>query len=254
MGMVQPLPRRPKKASLRRYLILLKVILIAAFAVYAFYYFSQSSFFALKQIEVRGQKHLSPGEVSKESGLSDGMNIFQLNLDQAKKRLLTDPWIAGVELRRQLPNTVEIDVQERQPRALLLEGQRWLVLDQNGVCIDIPSSLLLYSLPIITGFVPRAADPGRQVSANPALLAVLAAMDPSVEDFFSEVDIANPDSLMAYTRDGIPVYLGDSHDLHSKLLTAQSLVVNLNDPGAVDYMDLRSFQAPAVKYKAGNKT
>ena len=157
----------------------------------------------------RDSKHLSPGEVSKESGLSDGMNIFQLNLDQAKKRLLTDPWIAGVELRRQLPSTVEIDIQERQPRALLLDGQRWLVLDQNGVCIDSLSSPHLFSLPIITGLVPGSTDPGRQVSDSPALLAVLAAMDLSVEDFFSEVDIANPDSLIAYTRDGIPVYLGD---------------------------------------------
>ena len=55
--------------------------------------------------------------------------------------------------------------------------------------------------------------------------------------------------MIAYTRDGIPMLLGDTHDLHSKLLIAQSLVANLNDPQAVAYMDLRSAQAAAVKYK-----
>jgi cell division protein FtsQ len=249
MGKVQPGARRPGKAALRGLFTLFKVILIAAFVVYALYYFSQSSFFALQKIEVRGQKHLTPGEVTGQSGLSDGVNIFQVNLDQAQKRLLTDPWIAGATLRRQLPNGIEIDIEERQPSALLLAGQHWLVLDRNGVCIDNLTSPRLYSLPIITGLTPDTTEPGKQVSASPILPVVLAAIDLSVEDFFSEVDVANSASLVAYTRDGIPVLLGDTHDLHSKLLMAQSLVANLNDPGAVEYMDLRSAQAAAVKYK-----
>jgi cell division protein FtsQ len=254
MGKVQPAAvKRPRKASLRRYLTIFKVILIASFVVYALYFFSQSQFFALKEIDVRGQKHLTPGEVSGESGLGKGTNIFQLNLDQARKRLLTDPWIAAATLRCQLPNRVEIDIEERQPVALLLAGQRWLVLDRSGVCIDSAVSLRLYSLPIITGLTPDTTDPGKRVSASPVLQAVLTAMDLSVEDFFSEVDIANPNSLVAYTRDGIPVLLGDSHDLHAKLLTAQSLIVNMTGTGAVAYMDLRSAQAPAVKYESGTK-
>jgi cell division septal protein FtsQ len=67
------------------------------------------------------------------------------------------------------------------------------------------------------------------------------------------VDVADPNNLLAYTREGTPVMLGDSHDLHAKLLTAQSLVANINDIGDVAYMDMRSAQAPAVKYKSGTK-
>lgn len=249
MGKVRSDARRPRKATLRVFLTLFKAILIAAFVVYALYYFSQSSFFALRKIEVRGQNHLTPGEVTAQSGLSDGMNIFQVNLDQARVHLLADPWIAGAVLRRQLPNRVEIAIEERQPSALLITGQYWLVLDRNGVCIDNPTSPRLYSLPIITGLTPDTTEPGKQISASPVLPVVLAALDLSVEDFFSEVDLANPESLIAYTRDGIPIYLGDSQNLHSKLLTAQSLMANLNDPGSVAYIDLRSDQAPAVKYK-----
>ena len=91
MGKVRTGARRPRKAALRFFLTLFKAILIAVFVVYALYYFSQSSFFALQKIEVRGQQHLTPGEVTGQSGLSDGVNIFQVNLDQARERLLTDP-------------------------------------------------------------------------------------------------------------------------------------------------------------------
>jgi len=244
------LRRGPKNAEyMKGLLTIFKAILITAFVVYALYYFSQSSFFALQRIEVVGQKHLSPGEVIADSDLSDGVNIFRVNLDQARKRLLTDPWITGATLHRHLPNEVEIDIEERQPSALLLTGRNWLVLDRNGVCIDCLTSPRLYSLPIITGLTPDTTEPGKKVSSSLVLPAVLTAMDLRVEDFFSEVDIANPDSLIAYTRDGIPVLLGDSHDLHNKLLTAQSLMANLNNPQAVAFMDLRSAQAPAVKYK-----
>jgi cell division protein FtsQ len=250
MAKVRTGAKRPRKAALRVFLTLFKVILISVFVIYSFYYFSQSSFFALQKIEVRGQQHLAPAEVASQSGLSDGANIFQLNLDQARERLLADPWIAGATLRRQLPNKVEIDIVERQPSALLIAGQYWLVLDRNGVCIDSLTSTRLYSLPIITGLAPVTVEPGRQVSASPVLPVVLAALDLSVEDFFSEVDVADPESLIAYTRDGIPIYLGDSQNLHSKLLTAQSLMASLNDPSSVAYIDLRSAQAPAVQYKS----
>jgi len=249
MGKVKPGARRPGKAAFRVIVTLFKTVLVTAFVVYALYYFSQSSFFALQTVGVTGQKHLTPAEVTSQSGLIDGVNIFQVNLEQARQRLLTDPWIAGAVLRRQIPNKVEIEIEERQPSALLIDGQHWLVLDRNGVCIDNPTSPRLFSLPIITGLTPDTIQPGKLVSTSPVLPAVLAALDLNVEDFFSEVNINNPQSLIAYTRDGIPIYLGDSQDLHSKLLAAQSLTVNLNDPGSVAYIDLRSTQAPAVKYK-----
>jgi cell division protein FtsQ len=223
---------------------------MVAFVVFALYYFSQSPFFALEQIRVNGLKHLSPSEVSSESGLSPGTNIFRLNLEQAERRLLADPWIESASLKRQLPRTVQIVIRERQPSALLYASQRWLVLDSNGVCIDSMDTAHLYSLPIITGLQPDTCDPGKRVSANPVLPPVLAALGLDVEDFFSEIDISHPDDLVAYTRDGIPVILGRDDDLHSKLAAAQSLLISYDNPGSVAYVDLRAVQAPAVKNKA----
>lgn len=254
MGRDRPAVRkRPRKVNRRAYFALLKAILITSFVVYALYYFSQSSFFALRVIEVRGLKHLVSDEVAGESGLIIGANIFRLDLGQAGQRLLTDPWIEGAELRRRFPDRVEIDIRERQPAALLLTGQNWLVLDRNGICIDHAASLGLYDLPIITGLTPDTTDRGGQVSASEALLSVLAAMNLNVENFFSEVDIGNPDNLIAYSRGGIPVLLGRGQDMYSKLLTAQSLMVNIDNPDMIKYIDLRSVQAPAVKYVEGKE-
>ncbi|MGD0152673.1 MAG: FtsQ-type POTRA domain-containing protein [Thermacetogeniaceae bacterium] len=250
----QPVARKPRRANPRGYLRRLRVILLAAFIIYACYYFSQSPFFSIQKVEVAGQKHLSAAEIIRVSGLGTGINIFQVNLDQAKKRLLANPWIESAAIRRKLPRAIQITVKERQPSAILLADQRWLVLDRNGVCIDSVNSLRLYNLPIITGIKPDTTDPGKLVSANPLLQPVLAALDLDVENFFSEVNISDGNNLVAYTRDSVPVLLGKCEDLHSKLVTAQSLMVNNSISGAVVYVDLRSAQVPAVKYlETGNQ-
>lgn len=254
MGNAQPAARKPRRASSKGFLRRLRMILLAAFIIYACYYFSQSPFFSIQKIEVAGQKHLSATEIISGSGLHTGVNIFQVNLDQAEKRLLANPWIESVAIRRKLPQTIQIAVKERQPSAILLTDQRWLVLDRNGVCIDSVNSLRLYNLPIITGIKPDSTEPGKLASASPLLMPVLTALGLDVENFFSEVNIADGNNLVAYTRDSVPVLLGKCEGLHAKLVTAQSLMVNNSNSGTVMYVDLRSAQAPAVKYlETGNQ-
>ena len=248
MGTVQPVARRRKRANPKGYFALLKMLLFGSLIVYACYYFSQSPFFSIQRIGTAGQKHLASNEIIQDSGLTAGTNIFKANLEQAKKRLLSIPWIEGVEIRRQLPHTILITVKERQQSAMLWTGQHWLVLDPNGICIDSVNSSHLYDLPIITGIKPETTDPGKLISSNPLLQPVLASLDLSVENFFSEINISDGNNLVAYTRDNVPVLLGKCQDLPSKLATAQSLLVNIDNPATVTYVDLRSAQAPAVKY------
>ncbi len=251
MARVEPIKRRTGRTARSSYRAL-KAILAAAFVVFSLYYFSQSPFFALEQFKVSGLRHLSSNQVTGESGLIQGMNIFQLNLGQAEQRLLSDPWIQSAAINLQLPHTVQIAIVERQPSAMIYANQHWLLLDREGICIDSVDNLYFYSLPIISGLNPDTCQPGKQVSANPVLQLVLTALDPGVEDFFSEVNISQPDDLVAYTRDSIPVYLGKCEDLHSKLALAQSLLTNFKDRGSVSYVDLRSLQAPAIKYTGVN--
>jgi len=240
--------RKYKQQDLHKFLRTLNKILVCTVGVLGLYCFSQSSFFALKNIEVQGLKRLSSAEVTKKSGLSKGRNLFQIDLAQAKKRLLAHPLIERVEVKRHLPQTVLIKLQEREPRALFLIDHNFLVLDQKGFCVDKITSLEPYDLPIITGLTPSSTALGEQVSRNRSLVKVLTALDGDVQSFFSEVNLAVPDHIRGYSREGIPVLLGTPENLPEKFRLAVSFLGSLKNAEAVEYVDIRTVQAPAVKY------
>src|SRR6187549_3248707 len=63
---------------------------------------------------VRGHERLSTGEVlALVEGLR-GQNILAVKLDEWQQRLLSSPWVETATIRRVLPSTVEISIQERR--------------------------------------------------------------------------------------------------------------------------------------------
>ncbi|MCL2824656.1 MAG: FtsQ-type POTRA domain-containing protein, partial [Polyangiaceae bacterium] len=70
--------------------------------------------FAVKTIRVEGTSRLTPEQVSEAAGVAIGMNVFSIDLDAARRRILQDPWIATAEIGRTLPSKLTISVSERE--------------------------------------------------------------------------------------------------------------------------------------------
>ncbi len=75
--------------------------------------------FAVKNIRVEGTAKRTPEQVAEAAGLAIGMNVFSLDLVNARRRLLQDPWIANAEVERKLPSTLTITVTEREAAAVV---------------------------------------------------------------------------------------------------------------------------------------
>lgn len=63
----------------------------------------------------------------------DNKNNLNILLDKIKE----DPWIKNVSIRRILPNTLEINVEEYSPFAILKTNDKYELIDENGVVINI---------------------------------------------------------------------------------------------------------------------
>jgi cell division protein FtsQ len=102
-------------------------------------------------ISVRGNQHLSEGEVRELLGVAVGENILALDIERLKGRLTASPWVAQASVRRSLPNMVEVSIQEREPLALA-ELDRLYLMDASGALIEIygPRSAS-FDLPIVRG-------------------------------------------------------------------------------------------------------
>jgi len=83
------------------------------------------SFFAVRQIEVRGTRYLSPQAVVVAMGLRPRASVFD-NLHDVERRLTDVVGIAGAKVVRILPATLRVEISEVEPVALA-EGPDGLV-------------------------------------------------------------------------------------------------------------------------------
>ncbi|MBK9576221.1 MAG: FtsQ-type POTRA domain-containing protein [Fibrobacterota bacterium] len=101
----------------------------------------------LQTIRVQSDGRVGALEAARATGLVAGRNLFSLDLDAARKRLQSHPWIAQAEVSRDWLHGVRIRLRERTPVARLPDGN-WIARD--GVVLDPRgnASLSLLSSPI----------------------------------------------------------------------------------------------------------
>jgi cell division protein FtsQ len=95
---------------------------------------TQGNLFNAKRIEVSGNHRVSKEEVLRLAQVTPQMNIFSLNLNVARKQLLSNGWVADAKVRRELPDGIVIHIEENEPVALLDLGRSY-VIDRAGVII-----------------------------------------------------------------------------------------------------------------------
>jgi len=81
------------------------------------------------------------------------MSLFDVNLEPAEARLVKHPWIKGVVIGKQFPNTLSLKVVERTPIALITQTRGKVVyLEADGGVFEDHSIVYSKDLPILQGF------------------------------------------------------------------------------------------------------
>jgi cell division protein FtsQ len=189
------------------------------------------------RVDVRGSRFLSEGEVRELLGPAVGENILGLDIESLKLRLRASPWVADATVRRTLPDTLQVDIQERVPLALA-ELDRLYLMDAEGILIDISGPRTAgFDLPIVRGLtgVDDAARRDRARRAG-ALLADLGELGGEV----SEVRVEPSGDLRVVLRGAFEVVKLGAPPYRKRLLTFLGLRKELRErcPGA-EYFDLR---------------
>lgn len=154
------------KSSLRRALPALIVLavttLVAAGSYLGYRFITTSDRFAVRVIEVRGNAQVSVEEIKARMGVVPGDNIFGVELSAMARALEAEPMIERALVRRRLPDTLIIEIEEREPAVLVELGGLYLA-DREG---QVFKRALIErgdgaGLPVITGLgrAEYAEDP-----------------------------------------------------------------------------------------------
>jgi cell division protein FtsQ len=166
-----PAPRTPSKrvrppsrilAALRTTLGIVLVVSAALGVAWAARrHVMTSPRFAVTEIDVVGHERRTAEAIAAESGVTAGLNVFSLDLDGARARILADPWISQATLARRLPGTILIQVTERKPAALVALRDTYLATAEGEPFKKLEPGDPI-DLPLVTGLRQEALDDDRE--------------------------------------------------------------------------------------------
>lgn len=140
---------------------------------------SQAVAFGLtvQSVEVEGRERADRQAILEALGVRRGTPILNLDLDGAKTRLESIPWIRSAAVERRLPDGLYVRLVEHQPVAVWQHHRKFDLIDQDGVVIPNARADDFPALPQVVGDeAPRAAsDVVDMLASEPALASRVIA-------------------------------------------------------------------------------
>jgi hypothetical protein len=193
-----------------KFILLLSFVLLSTWLVchggwslFNHYYFKSSPIFSIhdlrQNITVTTGKTLTAEVICGVLGLKEGVNVFDLPIEQKRKELLE--WTANIRdltIVRRMPNKLIINIIEREPIARIgMTGTEGRVVDEEGVVFNRNAGT--GALPLIKGADNIAGlKPGDRLHGLPmsAVRLVNCAQRPEVRVRLLELDTVKDDYLL----------------------------------------------------------
>lgn len=95
-----------------------------------------SPYFQISKVEIDGNHILQKSDVKQLVEQAIGQNIFRVNIQLIKNRLIKDLWIETAKVRRKFPDGLQIKIKERTPFAKIeTYGGKKFLIDRNAFVI-----------------------------------------------------------------------------------------------------------------------
>lgn len=243
-----PKPRRRRKRSTLNYKKIL--ILTAAFICV----FIVSLFFlpiSLGSIVIKGSNTITLDDVLFEAKIKTPVNTLRVSGSAIEDALSHDYRVEKVNVTRVFPLTIDVDITDRIPLAVVQDDYGYAFIDKTGLVMETVQSIHKVSVPMITGKRFGNLLIGDHVSGDEIDKAMqfLNHLKPESVQDFSEINIGNPQNIIAYTRDGITVRLGNGSQIDKQAELAEDMVGDVKARGlSVEFVDA-NLASPYIKLK-----
>lgn len=224
--------------------VLLVVLLVAAA--------TRSPLLDVDRTEVRGVEGPRADAALAASGVAPGDHLLWLDVDEAAARVEALPWVAGASVRRDLPGTVVLEVEAREPVAVAGSGSSAVLVDADGRAIaEVDDPVLAGAaadgLPVLAlGPAPlgeHLADAGRDVAR------VVAAMPSELAEQIEEIAV-DGEAIVVVLDDGIEVRWGGPQQTAAKAAAAL-VILEEADRATIATIDVTVPRATTVTRQTG---
>jgi cell division protein FtsQ len=107
--------------------------------------------FAVDQVKVIGNRETSEIDVLDRLQLDGWTSLIGMNVDAARERISSLPWVSTVSVRKTYPDTIEVRLDERAPFAIWQQNGQLAVIESSGQVIAPYRPGSLSDLPVVVG-------------------------------------------------------------------------------------------------------
>jgi len=223
----------PVAGPQRSLLVVVSLLVAGAVLVGLFYlfsyvgslFFSRNPAFVLKNVEITTDGRLPVSELKRLAGVSEGDNLFSIDFDEVRAKLLSKPQVEAVSIQRRAPSTLVIYVVERTA-VVQVRFKRWgliYLLDRHGVSMRPPANSDSYkALPIIEGLRVKEPKLGEKIDdiGVKYVLELVSAIDDlglSSQLRFKRFNLSSSDHVNAILENGVTARF-PRHSASNKLI------------------------------------
>lgn len=209
----------------------------------------------VQRVVVEGVSTLSAKEIVALAKVSPQALLYSLDLEGIRDRVSHHPFVQSVDVCRQYPNKLTVNVVEREPVATINCGQLCYV-DKDGMLLPCSGSSKKFDLPLVSGIEGvEHVTSGRMVMNKEMSEAIgvcqtVQSLDTAVYRMISEINMNNGGDIILYSSEaGVPVVVGRGN-IEKKLLLLKTFWVGnmaTTDADNVQYIDLRFEDQVVVK-------
>lgn len=217
--------KRIKRFRIAKYAALVICILAAIIGTMA------SPLFNVKEITVQGNEKITKDEIINLSEITLDENTYKINKSKSEKKILENPYIKTVEIKRELPSKIVITVEERIATYMIEYGNAYVYINNQGYILEVSSQKL--EVPIIQGAETNAEElvPGNRLCNNDLekMSTVIKIMELAasneIANLITRIDIENSKNYkIVFESEQKVAYLGDETDLNTKILSIKSIL------------------------------
>ncbi len=177
---------------------------------------TNTTFLRLERIDISPLSRLSRDEVLRQAGVKPGDDMLGLRLRAIGDDLAKNPWVGKVQVRRYFPDTLAIEITERQPVAVVNMGYLYY-LDANGELFKTLTEGDSLDYPVITGVSDDdlSRDPAGAKTAFVEGLGLIDLLKKGTVVGLQDISEIHYDKGFGFTlftcRGGVPIRLGNGN-------------------------------------------
>lgn len=241
----------------KRHLPFVLLVFFVLFILGGVLFIASLPIFKITNVSVSSTKLISSEEVLRVAAIPVGDNIFFTSFKGPKKRISEIPIIKKVSIKRIIPSTVLVKIEERHASIVCTMKNQSLILDDDGVILNPPQFTQvriefpdITNLPVMSGLKEDWIENGAiKASSGKEILKLLSEFKNFVLPQKLQINISDQTDIKLLVDDILKVRIGNADKLRYKMDVFEAIYLKIKpNKNNIEYIDVSSPDFPVVRF------